>query len=145
MDHNILKLFVYGSLKVGECNERVLSKWLKSWELASIQGELRLRPDNYPALFLDQERALEGSIIPGQLLSLEPGALALPFLDEFEGYFPGQQSEYLRVAVTVQTKSGPQRCWTYVGAGKPKLDWPILKSWPPEGLQRDPEPYSHGL
>ena len=158
-----LKLFVYGSLKMGECNDHVIKDWVMSSEPATLKGRMYLRPDEYPALFLsglgtlgssnyEQDlkldtgmEPLEGSVISGQLLGLSSAKEALKVLDHFEGYFPGQESEYLRVAVKVGTKSGNQNCWTYVGAGEPGSSWPELENWPPPGLNRAPEPYSHGL
>lgn len=158
-----LKLFVYGSLKLGECNQHVIKPWVVEWEKASTFGEMRLRPDHYPALFLpdygtlgtsDYPRDLlldeapeltEGTLIRGQLLTLQQGETALQRLDEFEGFFPGGRSEYLRVSLSVNTESGPKACWTYTGAGKSPSKWPILESWPPPGLNKAPEPYYHGL
>ena len=158
-----LKLFVYGSLKLGECNDHVIKDWVLSSEAASLKGRMYMRPDEYPALFLSESGTLgsldyaqdlkwdegiepqEGSVISGQFLRLNSAEEALKVLDHFEGYFPGQQSEYLRVAVKVRTKGGVENCWTYVGAGEPDSLWPELKSWPPPGLNRAPEPYTHGL
>lgn len=158
-----LRLFVYGSLKVGECNDFMLRHWVERWEEAEIRGEMRLRPDRYPALFLsafgalgssdygsdlelqDAPECVDGHPIRGQLLYLREGTEALPVLDRFEGYFPTSRSEYLRVAVSVQTDSGPVACWTYTGVGRPVEDWPRLEEWPPPGLVMRPEPYEHGL
>jgi gamma-glutamylcyclotransferase (GGCT)/AIG2-like uncharacterized protein YtfP len=160
---SVLRLFVYGSLKAGECNDFVLRRWLERWDEAQTHGEMRLRPDNYPAMFLpsfgvlgsvDYETDLsldqapecnQGHLIKGQILYLRDGAEALPVLDRFEGYFPQGRSEYLRVAISVSTESGLVPCWTYTGVGPPVQEWPRLESWPPPGLERDPEPYEHGL
>lgn len=160
---SILRLFVYGSLKVGECNDFMISPWLERWEEAEIQGEMRLRPDGYPALFLATYGAVgsadygqdlrlseapgchEGHLIRGQLLYLRDGVEALPKLDYFEGYFPGKRSEYMRVGISVTTNDGSVACWTYTGVGRPVEEWPQLEEWPPPGLVRKPEPYEHGL
>lgn len=161
--NNHLRLFVYGSLKVGECNAHVITRWLQDWQEASTCGEMRLRPDGYPALYLsdhsslgtsdyDSDLALDqapessvGHSIQGQVLTLAPGAEALAALDSFEGYFPGQASEYLRVAILVDTPGGRLACWTYTGVGRANPHWPSLESWPPPGHQQAPEPYHHGL
>jgi len=158
-----LELFVYGSLKLGECNDFVIKEWVVDWQPATVRGQMRLRPDNYPALFVDLYgrlgsadylRDLElneapvsraGQVIQGQLLRLNPGVLALPRLDELEGYFPGSYSEYLRVAVSASTSSGERACWTYTGVGQPRADWCSIDNWPPEGLAVNPDPYQHGL
>jgi gamma-glutamylcyclotransferase (GGCT)/AIG2-like uncharacterized protein YtfP len=160
---SILRLFVYGSLKVGECNDFVLTRWLERFEEAQTRGEMRLRPDNYPAMFLpsfgvfgtrDYRRDLQldeapechqGHLIKGQILYLRDGFDALPILDCFEGYFPDEHSEYLRVAISVTTEAGLVPCWTYTGVGPPVEGWPRLEVWPPPGLVIDPEPYEHGL
>jgi gamma-glutamylcyclotransferase (GGCT)/AIG2-like uncharacterized protein YtfP len=159
----MLKLFVYGSLKLGECNQHVVAPWVENWLPAATTGEMRLRPDQYPALFLpnpgklgtsDYEAdirlseapvLLDGDRVEGQLLFLREGVRCLGALDVFEGYFPGRRSEYLRVALSVETDHGFQPCWTYTGSGKPPDRWPVLRTWPPPGLVKSPEPYHHGL
>lgn len=158
-----LSLFVYGSLKPGECNDHVISQFLLSAEEAHTHGALRLRPDDYPALYLEGYESLgtadywadlkletacecsSGEKVPGQLLTLREGARLLARLDEFEGFFPGRTSEYLRVALSVATAEGLKPCWTYIGVGTPPHEWRPLASWPPPGLVREPEPYEHGL
>lgn len=160
---SLFRLFVYGSLKIGECNDFMLRHWVERREEARTCGEMRLRPDRYPALFLptygnlgtldyagdlqldEAPECREGHPIKGQLLYLREGLEALPVLDRFEGYFPGSRSEYLRVAVSVLTDSGPRACWTYTGVGRPVEEWPRLEEWPPPGLVMKPEPYEHGL
>lgn len=159
----LLRLFVYGSLKMGECNDFVLKRWVEHFEEARTQGEMRLRPDRYPSLFLPTYGELgsveyardvglesapacrQGHLVKGQLLYLREGREALPVLDHFEGYFPGGRSEYLRVAVSVETRDGLVPCWTYTGVGRPVPGWPLLQEWPPPGMEREPEPFEHGL
>jgi gamma-glutamylcyclotransferase (GGCT)/AIG2-like uncharacterized protein YtfP len=158
-----LSLFVYGSLKAGECNDFVIKPWVRSCRSASTMGEMRLRPDKYPALYLldygplgteayeddlqlrEAPLSLLGHLIHGQLLELEDGVAALRRLDEFEGFFPGRDSQYLRVAISVQTADGPKPCWTYTGVGQPNEAWEPISQWPPPGLAIEPEPYEHGL
>lgn len=162
MEHT-LKLFAYGSLKVGECNDVVVRPFLKKWVEAEIDGVMRLRRDGYPALFLSGFGALGsldypsdlniseapepegGGVIRGQLLFLDQGERALEILDEFEGYFPSRDSEYLRAAISVRTKEGPVACWTYTGVGAPPSTWRSIEEWPPPGSRRSPDPYRHGL
>ena len=158
-----LHLFVYGSLKIGECNDHVLKKWVREFRVARTRGEMRLRPDNYPALFLQEAEILgtedyatdfrlssapeltEGHEIEGQLLVLQGPLEMLRALDDFEGYFPGRPSEYLRVALSVRTELGLEPCWTYTGVGAPRTDWEPIGFWPPPHLNMKPEPYHHGL
>lgn len=159
----ILNLFVYGSLKLGECNERMLKKWVVSSSPATTRGFMHLRPDRYPALFLPTHGPLgtpdyqadltlsraplseQGHEVVGQLLQLESGCEMLRRLDEFEGYFPGRRSEYLRVAVSVETPEGAKPCWTYTGVEAPPSEWPLISQWPPKDLAMTPDPYRHGL
>lgn len=154
-----LKLFVYGSLKTGECNEAELAPWLERLVPAQTRGTMRLRPDGYPALELSEygdigtlnygldlrlDRAPQpstGNLVPGQLMWLRRGVEALPRLDDFEGFWPGHPCEYLRVAICVETKTGLQACWTYVGAGPSRPEWPIIEHWPPKWFEGPPEPY----
>lgn len=161
--HDYLHLFVYGSLKVGECNDHYVTRWLVDWTEATTLGELRLRSDGYPALYLREfgplgsadyagdlslsgaARPTAGRPVKGQLLRLHSGVAALQTLDRFEGYFPQQTSEYLRVGLTVDTPRGPQACWTYTGVGIANPSWEPIQEWPPPGHIMKPEPYHHGL
>lgn len=159
---NSLYLFVYGSLKLGECNDHMLRHWVVSSVPAWTPGQMRLRPDHYPALFLkghgrigtsDYRKDLtldraavcqsEGKV-NGELLQLSDGEAALSQLDVFEGFFPHGESEYLRVALTVQTDGGPRVCWTYTGVGEPPSDWLEIEEWPPPNGVRKPDPYNYG-
>ena len=160
---DLLFLFVYGSLKLGECNDQMVKPWVLSSCLARTQGFMHLRPDRYPALFLPQcgvlgsmdyrrdlklanaPRCESGEIVMGQLLELRAGVENLIRLDEFEGYFPEHQSEYLRVAISVETARGWVPCWTYTGVEAPPSEWPLISEWPPEGVNLEPDPYCHGL
>lgn len=165
----ILNLFVYGSLKLGECNDRMVKSWVRKSVPATTRGFMHLRPDRYPALFLPVHGSLgsadykadlnfeasthfqkglqgdQGYEISGQLLELVSGVELLARLDDFEGYFPGARSEYLRVAILVETAEGPRSCWTYTGVKEPPKDWPVITQWPPEEGFARPEPFSYEL
>ena len=159
---NTFFLFVYGSLKCGECNDHVVKPWLLNSTVASTSGRLYLRSDDYPALYLenfgrlgssdygsdlklvDAPSCQEGQFVRGELLELSEGFVAIPALDEFEGYFPNSDSEYLRVSLEVETEDGPRVCWTYIGANSPPSVWPRIEDWPPPGIEKKPEPYRHG-
>lgn len=148
-----VRLFVYGSLMSGQCNERVLLPWRRSYSPATVRGWLHLRPDGYPALrlathgavgtrryladaALDQAPAPEqGPEVPGEVVVLARPQEALSRLDDFEGFVPGQESEYRRVSLSLSGKV----CWTYVGP--PVIDWPEIEKWPPAWFQAPPEPY----
>lgn len=153
------KLFVYGSLKTGECNEAELRPWLGKVVPATTRGTMALRPDGYPALSLGQYGVLgttdylqdtqlgqapvpdSGHLIRGQLMWLNSPLEAIPRLDEFEGFYPGGPSEYLRVSLSVETENGVEPCWTYIGAYPPPEQWPRIESWPPPWFEGPPEPY----
>jgi gamma-glutamylcyclotransferase (GGCT)/AIG2-like uncharacterized protein YtfP len=151
-------LFVYGSLKPGECNFDQVERFLERARPAQGPGRLFLRPDGYPALWLGDACAplgpgepdrdlLQGGKrvepgvgdVSGSLLELEPSALGR--LDRFEGYRPGRSSEYLRVLVAVWLPDEQDwlEAWTYVCA-EPDPAWPQIDVWPPEGSQK-PAPY----
>ena len=132
-----MRLFVYGSLKRGECNYHEVERWVVSVVPALAPGLLYLRPDGYPALALG-----EGSV-PGELLELSDGDAALEHLDIFEGYYPGHESEYLRVRIECtplipEVQSIP--AWTYVC--QHPHDWPPIASWPVKAER--PAPYTSG-
>lgn len=131
-------LFVYGSLKRGECNFHEVERWVVAVTEAWCPGRLYLRPDGYPALVLDG-----GGGVPGELLELTQPEAALAHLDEFEGYYPGHDSEYQRVTVACTAVRRPLTAipaQTYVCAPHPS--WPRIERWPvtPE----TPAPYTTG-
>ena len=98
---------------------------------------MRLRPDGYPSLTLEDSGTVQGFVV-----TLDPGSEALPVLDEFEGYYPGQLSEYHRVAITVATSLGQVSCWVYVTGDENPSHWPLIKVWPPTPQSANPAPYS---
>lgn len=96
-------LFVYGTLKQGHYNYRVVEKLV-----GRVTGGWRVRGTlfdlgRYPGLVLDG-----GGEVRGELLeSGEIGEL-LRITDEIEG------DEYERVEVTAESEDGvPRRAWTY--------------------------------
>jgi gamma-glutamylcyclotransferase (GGCT)/AIG2-like uncharacterized protein YtfP len=120
----ILKVFVYGTLKPGEvnydyyCREQVLSS-----QAAFVFGQLYDLPFGYPAMSLATSELLTApdrstrSIAYGFVLTFaEPEVLTL--LDELEDYEPNrsiEQNEYIRVeteAFTLEQQSLGQ-VWVY--------------------------------
>ncbi len=157
-----LKLFVYGSLKLGECNAELISSWVIQALPASLEGQMYLRPDGYPALVLKRYGRLGSSrfdddlaaqeieatpfpgAIQGQLLVLREGRQRLKELDLFEGFFPDGESEYLRVLVGVKTRQGGEAAWTYTYPGRTvPPDWRAIECWPPPGQDKTPDPYRY--
>lgn len=160
-----LSLFVYGSLKRGECNHEVVEPWLLDLLPARARGRLFLRPDGYPALWVDrflaagssdyvrdlglwlgqQDTHGDGATVQGQLLRLEPTAEALRRLDEFEGFAPGRPSSYRRVLVRVLTPTGSPSAWTYIcPESGPVAGSRPIGCWPPPDAQGPPAPYTGG-
>ena len=137
-----MRLFVYGSLKRGECNYHEVDRWVVSVVPARAPGRLYLRPDGYPALVVGSRESGVGSV-PGELLELSDPDAALAHLDIFEGYYPGHDSEYLRVEITctpISLLPSPISAWTYVC--QHPHDWPPIASWPVKAER--PAPYTTG-
>jgi gamma-glutamylcyclotransferase (GGCT)/AIG2-like uncharacterized protein YtfP len=159
-------LFVYGSLKTGECNHSRIQSAVKHVEPGRTPGKLLLRTDGYPAMLVQQERQVRqgtsdadedlkwagfeiftspeppgnGGLIEGQLLELVPGASMMAELDRFEGFLPGQISDYERALVIVLLDDGRSvGAWVYV-CSLPEADWCPIDFWPPPGHPQ-PEPY----
>ncbi len=86
-----------------------------SAEPAVLRGAVLadLRPEGYPALFLDAA----GADVHGWLYryTTQSWPAALPFLDELEG-LDLSPPLYRRVQQSVLTAAGPRRAWVYVYA-----------------------------
>ena len=167
MDTEKLRLFVYGSLKRNEFNWHVIESGVEQVTAARLRGRMFLRPDGYPAMMLSSQHRLGGldyardlalaweslksspgdtgePWISGQLLLVRAGCQWQPRLDEFEGFFPGAASEYLRVLAPVEIAGQWQPAWTYTAAARPPAHWPAIEMW--TGTMVGPlSPYQHGL
>ena len=140
-----LSLFVYGSLRPGQCNFGQLEDHLLEAEPLRVPGHLRLRPEGYPALILaaDLPQALgqpydwswptlavsgaplrHDCWVTGDLLRLRDSREIRERLDDFEG-FSGVRYDYLRVA----SRWAGHWFWTYV-APQDHPAWPRIDSWP---------------
>jgi gamma-glutamylcyclotransferase (GGCT)/AIG2-like uncharacterized protein YtfP len=91
-----LKVFVYGTLKPGECNyDRYCARAVVAQQAAIVYGQLFDLPLGYPAL-------TPGSgIVHGVLLEFAENGV-LTQLDELEDYDPRrpiEQNEYVRIRV----------------------------------------------
>lgn len=94
-----MKVFVYGTLKPGECNywhptaeERL---WMLAYAIA--RGQLFALPAGYPAMIFG-----EGKVY-GFVLCFADSAI-LADLDELEGYYPGgdrAENEYQRLSIEI--------------------------------------------
>ena len=140
-----ISLFVYGSLRPGQCNYGELSAAVRQPVPPRVGGWLRLPPEDYPALTLapgwPSESACPGhwwaldraaptanlaGDVEGELLELRWSHQLGQHLDAFEG-FTEVAPDYLRVACW--TSAG--WAWTYV-APQDRPDWPQIAGWPPE-------------
>lgn len=140
-----LSLFVYGSLRPGKCNYDQLSAAVVGCATVLWPGQMRLRPEGYPALVLPEKWPVklaspydwtyppdlvpEGSgllQVEGEVLRLLDSPDLRHHLDDFEGFTP-QQRDYLRVACAWQGGW----VWTYV-APEDREDWPLIERWPPD-------------
>ncbi|MBD2741446.1 gamma-glutamylcyclotransferase [Coleofasciculus sp. FACHB-1120] len=108
-----LQVFVYGTLKPGECNyERYCAGKVVEEERAIAFGELFSLPAGYPAM-------IPGSAeIHGFLLTF-PDSTVLQTLDNLEGYDPHRpeaQNEYNRHQIETYNLSGQPlaMAWTYL-------------------------------
>lgn len=96
-----LPIFVYGTLKQGECRERCWPFPPVRIEPGTIRGRLRdLGP--YPALVAGDE------VVRGELWTIAPEQLAetLRVLDEIEGIVDGSDDMYERIVVDVRLDDG---------------------------------------
>jgi len=98
--HNMLSLFVYGTLGPGRPNAHIMESIGGSWEEGSVGGTLLNAgwgaDMGYPGIVLDNS----GSRVQGFLFRSDNLAAHWQTLDEFEG------EGYERVAVSVTTASG---------------------------------------
>lgn len=123
--------FVYGTLKRGEINHRLLAPYLVSVEAARLAGSL-YDVGEFPAL-------LQGDgTVHGDLIRIDPDRLPdlLPVLDRLEECIPDddEASLYHRRVVTVTTESGVgETAFVYFyNSAHPYLP-------PPERLDRVPD------
>ncbi len=125
-------VFVYGTLKRGQCREQLWPATPISICRAQAPGRLYGRPD-YPAM-----TAGDGKV-QGELWRFDPQTmpLVLTRLDEIAGANqPGQPDLYIRVVIEVADEIGRPigDAYTYLYATPPEEDGfiPIGDSWPAE-------------
>ncbi|MEM7769933.1 MAG: gamma-glutamylcyclotransferase [Cyanobacteria bacterium P01_E01_bin.6] len=113
MSQNAVKVFVYGTLKPGECN---YTRYCEGHVLDSFEaiayGTLFDLPMGYPAM-TDGDSPIKGIVL------CLANASHLTVLDELEDYDPRRspcENEYNRQAIEVFSPSGMSygQVWTYV-------------------------------
>jgi gamma-glutamylcyclotransferase (GGCT)/AIG2-like uncharacterized protein YtfP len=122
-----LPIFVYGTLKRGQCRERCWPKPPLRVQTAVTRGRLYdLGP--YPALVPGDD------LVRGELWHLDPGDLpeTLEKLDAVEGCVEGTGDQYTRVAIECQDKNGrTHRAYAYQFANPDKITrFPIVTPAP---------------
>lgn len=151
-----LRLFVYGTLKRGQCNHH-LCRGARSIQPATLAGRLYYAPPGYPALTLDAERILargtgdlEADLRRGAAAedSVETESIVGPSLvhgelhvyadrpierlrrfDRLEMFDPAaiERCEYVRVLTRVRAVGGgAMPAWTYIWAGDAGRLTPIV-------------------
>lgn len=128
----LLRVFVYGTLKPGECNyDRYCAASVVEVQAAFAYGQLFDLPFGYPAMTSGD------SPVYGFVLSFaEPDTLAqLDELEDYDPHRPADQNEYIRVEIATfgldHQPIGP--AWVYLmsleqvkcfnGIVLPKGDW----------------------
>lgn len=124
---DLLRLFVYGTLKHGERNHDRYCRGASFAGAATVRGRLYDLPLGFPALVVPREdvhgvgtedyladaklpldtavpppEVLEGyDVVHGELLLFEDAERILPEIDGLEGFRPGGESFYTRVLIPV--------------------------------------------
>jgi gamma-glutamylaminecyclotransferase len=113
-------LFLYGTLKRGQKNHRLLAGQRFVGDAATEPRYRLYDLGPYPGMVTD---ATNGSAVAGELWEVDDGCLAK--LDEFEGV----PELYIRQRVTVQGIAGPVESYLYNRAIPPEtrsgVSWPL--------------------
>lgn len=105
-------LFVFGTLRRGRCNHRLLERRYLRMYRAKLPGYAKVAP-----LMIAPR---EGSHVAGEVYLIRPDLYRRVLLecDRLEGIPLGRTrgSEYTRVVETVETPLGEMECWVYVSS-----------------------------
>lgn len=107
------KVFVYGTLRAGESNFRLIKEHVLSVTPAYIYGKMYDVGD-YPAAVIDPHSS---NMIYGEIIELDNPAIAFKKMDMLEEYYHplDPSNDYERVETDVYLPDGSQiRCHTYV-------------------------------
>jgi gamma-glutamylcyclotransferase (GGCT)/AIG2-like uncharacterized protein YtfP len=112
-----LPFFVYGTLRAGERNHRLLRGRTLSWTPAELHGALLFLGPGYPFAVVDPAGS---GVVRGDLVRIaeQEYGQVLADLDRLESYVPGAPGNlYERVARTVGGKQGETQAWVYLAGG----------------------------
>ena len=107
-------LFVYGTLRRGGGHPMGarLSLHTKSAAPATVPGQL-FNTGRYPAAVPSGE---PGYLVHGEVLELDDPDEIWPWLDEYEGCYPGNEGDSLfvrRLSLVQRDDAGPLHAWVY--------------------------------
>lgn len=102
-------VFVYGTLRWGERNHRLLSDANCVARIAYAKGSLIDTAADYPAMYVDSD-----DVVVGELY--EVNDQQFKSLDELEGFYQPNdpRNHYERIQIEVQTDRGAIEAWVYV-------------------------------
>lgn len=111
-----LPLFVFGTLRYGECNHHLLEKNYERMVPAELQGFSRIRP---LTIVRDEDDTVEGELYFIQPLNYEE---TIQSCDRLEGISRGQTAgeDYRRIRTSVETEEGAITAWVYVHPKTPE-------------------------
>ena len=106
------RLFVYGTLRVGQTARSLIANHVARWVPASVSGAIYAFPMGYPGFVEPSEQsnrdAPEGRVI-GELVWLTDLAAAFALLDAFEG------ADFVRVLRPCRLADGSEQiAWCYL-------------------------------
>jgi gamma-glutamylcyclotransferase (GGCT)/AIG2-like uncharacterized protein YtfP len=104
-----LPFFVYGTLRRGEGNHRLVQADLEDVREARLPGHV-LYAQGLP--YIGPSDSL-GTVVVGDLLLIRPDwyGQALRALDRLEGYDPPRRAMYVRTRVCAEFSGGPDNAW----------------------------------
>ncbi|HEY4001704.1 MAG TPA: gamma-glutamylcyclotransferase family protein [Candidatus Xenobia bacterium] len=103
---------VYGTLKQGLSNHRVVEPFVQSIEPATFQGRL-YNGHGYPAVTLETHAGPAGTV-HGEFITVKDPDTAFRHLDRLEGFNPHHQGLYQRSVIDVILAGGDhKKAWVY--------------------------------
>ncbi|WP_411955287.1 gamma-glutamylcyclotransferase [Alkalibacillus sp. S2W] len=129
-------VFVYGTLRYGERNHRIIAEEKLIAYQASIQGRMVDTELGFPAVVLDDSSWVYGEVY-------EVSEETLIKINALEGYEPKQDPYYERVQVEVKTDYGFLNAYTYYMVAHQVKEWSTIASgdWRLESILNRFRPY----